>query len=96
MDETTGHDSDGTVTDFVSEYINNFTFNAALGRLIPAGGVSNLMIKSNQKRISQTAVICVETLPYGLSKPVDIAVQTKEWTRAKIPKAIMSTIAYNP
>ncbi len=49
VDETTRHYSDGTVTDFVSEYINNFTFNATLGRLIPTGGVSNLMIKSNPR-----------------------------------------------
>jgi Predicted carboxypeptidase len=96
LDETTGQDSDGTVTDFVAEYINSYTFNTALGRMIPTGGVSKLVTKSNQKRLSQAAVMSIETLPSGLSRPVDPSIQAREWTRANIPKSIMSTIVYNP
>jgi predicted deacylase len=96
LDELTGQDSDGTVTDYVTEYVNNYTFNAPLGRLIPTGGVSKLVRKSNEKRKYPAAVMSIETLPNGLSGPASTTVQSKEWTRGNIPKSLMKVLVYNP
>lgn len=93
-DETTGQSTDASITDYAAEYMSNFKFNKSLGRLIPQNGLNGLVKVANQEPLANAAVLCVETLPKALAKPADVKVQAKEWTRAKLPKTLISTISY--
>ena len=92
FEEETGQGTDGTTTDYCSEYAAGFTFNEQLGRLCPISLESTLIKKYQGDPVYNMAVITLETTPIGLTKPVSIEVQQNEWEEKRLGEMFLKVL----